>query len=86
MSDVQRLKQQLQQLADEAKQAGGSLAGFGNRFTQHSSQVEGLISGTSTGMDKEIATMLERARKSVEETVDQLQSVSERLARYAGQV
>lgn len=61
MSDVQRLKEQLHQVSAEAKQAAGGLAGFKLRFIQHSAQVESLIAGTATGVDRDISEILDAA-------------------------
>lgn len=78
MSDVQRLKEQLHQVSAEAKQAAGGLAGFKLRFTQHSAQVESLIAGTATGVDRDISEILDAA-KAVEQAAEALEIASMRL-------
>ncbi|MGC4944119.1 hypothetical protein [Kribbella sp. DT2] len=86
MSDVQRLKQQLHQVANEAKQASGGLAGFKQRFGQHSAQIESLIAGTATGTDRDITQILDSASKAVERAVEALQIAAAGCASYADQI
>ncbi|MPZ94018.1 MAG: hypothetical protein GEU96_03695 [Propionibacteriales bacterium] len=86
MSDVQRLKEQLHQLAGEAKQAAGGLAGFRSGFVQHIAQVQGLISGTSTGVDRDIAEVLDAASKAVEQAVAALQVAADGCNGYADRI
>ncbi|WBQ03227.1 hypothetical protein [Kribbella sp. CA-293567] len=86
MSDVQRLKEQLHQVASEAKQASGGLAGFKLRFAQHTAQVESLIAGTSTRADRDIAEVLDAAGKAVDQAVEALQIAAAGCANYANQI
>ncbi|MGH3117768.1 MAG: hypothetical protein ACRDQ2_11800 [Gaiellales bacterium] len=86
MSDVQRLKEQLHQLAGEAKQAAGGLSGFRSGFVQHIAQVQGLISGTSTGVDRDIAEVLDAASKAVEQAVAALQAAADGCNGYADRI
>ncbi|MEV4264143.1 hypothetical protein [Kribbella sp. NPDC049584] len=86
MSDVLRLKEQLHQVAMEAKQAAGGLAGFKLRFTQHSQLVESLIAGTATGIDRDITEILEAASKAVEQAAEALEIASAGCKNYADQI
>jgi hypothetical protein len=52
MSDIQRLKAQLYQLTTEAQQGAGSLGGFRQKFGQTGAQVQALIAGPPTGLDR----------------------------------
>ncbi|GAA3598597.1 hypothetical protein [Kribbella ginsengisoli] len=86
MSDLQRLKEQLHQVAAEAKQAAGGLAGFKLRFTEHSAQVERLIAGTATGVDRDISEILDAAGKAVEQASEALEIASAGCKSYADQI
>jgi uncharacterized phage infection (PIP) family protein YhgE len=86
MSDIIRLKQQLHQLSSDSQQASAGLAGFKSKFSQNSAQMQSLIAGTATGMDREIAQVLDAATKAVEQAVEALQIVSVRCRSYADQV
>ncbi|GAB3821445.1 hypothetical protein [Kribbella italica] len=86
MSQVQQLQMQLHQIANEAKQAAGGLAGFKQRFTQHSTQVEALIAGTATGVDRDIAQILDAASKAVDQAVESLHIASNGCTSYANQL
>lgn len=83
MSDVQRLKEQLHQVSAEAKQAAGGLAGFKQRFVQHSTKVQALIAGTATGVDRDIAEVLDAAGKAVEQAAESLEIASAGCKSYA---
>jgi hypothetical protein len=83
VSDVERLKEQLHQVALEAKQAAGGLAAFRLKFGQHSEQVQSLIAGTATGVDREIVEVLDAASKAVDEAAQELEGASESCRRYA---
>ncbi|MFB6726838.1 hypothetical protein ACFCV3_42105 [Kribbella sp. NPDC056345] len=86
MSDVQRLKEQLHQISMEAKQAGGGLAQFKLKFTQNSQQVQALIAGTATGVDRDIAEILDAAGKAVEQAAQSLEIAASGCANYANQI
>ncbi|GAB3823902.1 hypothetical protein [Kribbella italica] len=86
MSQVQQLQMQLHQIANEAKQAAGGLAGFKQRFAQSSTQVEALIAGTTTGVDRDIAQILDTAGKAVDQAVESLHIASNGCASYANQL
>lgn len=86
MSDVERLKAQLHQIAIDAKQAGSGLAGFKLRFTQNSQQVQALISGTATGVDRSITEILDAAGRAVAQASESLAIAGDACARYADQI
>jgi hypothetical protein len=86
VSDVQRLKEQLHQISMEAKQAGGGLAQFKLRFSQHSTQVQALIAGTATGVDRDIAEVLDAAGRAVEQASQSLEIAAAGCPRYADQI
>jgi ABC-type transporter Mla subunit MlaD len=80
------LKEQLHQVSAEAKQAAGGLAGFKQRFNQHSAQVQSLIAGTATGVDRDLAEILDAAGKAVEQAAESLEVASAGCKRYADQI
>ncbi|TWD79729.1 hypothetical protein FB561_0794 [Kribbella amoyensis] len=86
MSDIQVLKGQLYQITTEAKQAAGSLGGFGQKFGQHIAQVQSLIAGTTTGADRDIAQLLDAAARSLGQAVESLQIAADGCSRYADQI
>jgi hypothetical protein len=77
---------QLHSLADQSRQGAGSLAGFKQRFEQASQHVQALISGSATGADRDISTVLEAAGKSVEQAVQALQIAEAGCRSYANQI
>ncbi|GAA0625650.1 hypothetical protein HPO96_35935 [Kribbella sandramycini] len=70
----------------EAKQAGGGLAQFKMKFTQHSQQVQALIAGTATGVDRDIAEILDAAGRAVEQAAQSLEIAASGCANYANQI
>jgi hypothetical protein len=86
MSDIQRLKAQLYQLMTEAQQGAGSLGGFRQKFGQTSQQVQALIAGSATGADRDIATVLDAACKSIDNAVEALQIAGAGCRSYADQI
>ncbi|MDX3002675.1 hypothetical protein PWY87_13395 [Kribbella solani] len=86
MSDVRRLKEQLHQISMDAKQAGGGLAQFKVRFSQQSAQVQALIAGTASGVDRDIAEILDAAGRAVEQASQSLEIAAASCARYADQI
>ncbi len=86
MSDVQRLKEQLHQVSFEARQAAGGLTAFKIKFLQHSAQVESLIAGTATGVDRDISEILDAAGRAVEEAAEALEIASAGCKNYADQI
>ncbi|GAA1118285.1 hypothetical protein GCM10009630_15010 [Kribbella jejuensis] len=86
MSQIEQLKLQLHSLADQSRSGAGSLAGFKQRFEQASQHVQALISGSATGADRDISTVLEAAGKSVEQAVQALQIAEAGCRSYANQI
>ncbi|MDX2972601.1 hypothetical protein [Kribbella solani] len=86
MSQVEQLKMQLHGLADQSRQGAGSLAGFKQRFEQSSQSVQALIRGSATGADRDIATMLDAAAKSVDQAVQALHIAEAGCRSYADQI
>lgn len=86
MSDIQRLKAQLYQLMTESQQGAGSLAGFRQKFGQHSAQVQSLIAGSATGADRDICELLDAAGRSIEQAVEALQIAGQGCRTYADQI
>ncbi|TDO51502.1 hypothetical protein EV643_103241 [Kribbella sp. VKM Ac-2527] len=86
MSQIEQLKMQLHGLADQSRSGAGSLASFKQRFEQASQHVQALISGSATGADRDITTVLEAAGKSVEQAVQALQIAEAGCRSYANQI
>jgi hypothetical protein len=86
VSDVERLKTQLHQVSQEAKQAAGGMAGFKLRFTQHSQLVQSLIAGTATGIDRDITEILDAASRAVEQAAEALEIAAAGCKNYADQI
>jgi hypothetical protein len=86
MSDIMRLKEQLHHVSLEAKQAAGGLGGFQQRFGQSTAQVQALISGSATGVDRDIAQILDAASKSVGQAIQALEMAAAGCANYANQI
>ncbi|WP_020387869.1 hypothetical protein [Kribbella catacumbae] len=86
MSAVTQLKEQLHHLSMESKQAAGGLGGFQNRFGQSSAQVQALIAGSATGVDRQISEVLDAAGRAVSQAIEALEIASAGCASYANQI
>jgi hypothetical protein len=86
MSDIMRLKEQLHHVSTEARQAAGGLGGFQQRFGQSTAQVQALIAGSATGVDRDIAQILDAASKSVGQAIQALEMAAAGCANYANQI
>jgi uncharacterized protein YjbJ (UPF0337 family) len=83
MSDVQRLKSQLEQIGSEAKTTAGNLSSFKQKFSQASGEVQSAIGGTATGTDKQILETLQAAQKQVDAAVAALEGAASAASSYA---
>ncbi|MFC7623638.1 hypothetical protein [Microlunatus sp. GCM10028923] len=86
MSDLEQLKQALYQVASSAQQTAGGLGDFKQNFSQHSAQIESLISGTSTGADRQLVELLDGATKAIEAAAQALDAASSGCTSYADQI
>ena len=83
MSDLQKLKGQLNGIASDAKSTAGGLSSFKSKFSQATSQVQQAIGGSAQRTDKEIIQTLQAAEKQVEAAAQALQQAANTASRYA---
>lgn len=76
MSEIQRLKQELNSIAGEAKKTAGGLASLKPKLAQSAQQVQRTIGGTAKRTDQEIIQTLNAAEKQVEAAIAALQKAS----------
>ena len=67
MSDLLRLKQTCQQLANSARQTSSALANFDQQFKRYNDQVRQAVSGSSQRKDQEIMNAIAQAQKAVQQ-------------------
>lgn len=82
MSELQKLKGTLEQIASAAKQTGGSLGQFKSKFTSHQHQVQQAISGSSQRKDQEVLQSLEAASKQVDAAIRALENAAKVASNY----
>jgi len=86
MSDIARLKGQLNSLASDTKSTANNLSGFTARFGQAVGRVQSTIGGTSTRTDANIIQTLKAAENQVKAASQALQQASTALQRYSAQL
>jgi hypothetical protein len=82
MSQLGQLKQQLGQIASDARSTGAGLAGFKSKFSASVSQVSGLIGGSAQQADQQIIATLQAAERQVDSAIAALQQASQTAQRY----
>jgi uncharacterized protein YukE len=82
MSELQKLKGTLEQIANSAKQTGGSLGQFKSKFTSHQGQVRQAIGGSSQRKDQEVLQSLDAAAKQVDAAVRALENAAKVASNY----
>jgi hypothetical protein len=83
MSVVTQIRGQLNLTATEARQTAQVLADFRQKFSQQTTHVQSLISGTATSADLEICEVLIAAAKSAESASLVLASAARSCRRYS---
>jgi len=84
MSQLTKLKQQIDGVAQEAKTTGAALAAFRSKFAGSISQVQATIGGSAQGKDREVVKALQDAQKKVDAAAQALEQAA-RTARSYGQ-
>lgn len=83
MSDLQQLKQKLEQISSDAKRTGDNLAGFKSKFSQSVGDVTRTIGGSAQRTDKQIIETLQAAQKQVESATQALHAAAQSATSYA---
>ncbi|MBS1696413.1 MAG: hypothetical protein JST91_29860 [Actinobacteria bacterium] len=82
MSELQKLKGTLEQIASSAKQTGGNLGQFKAKFSSHQGQVQQAIGGSSQRKDQEVLQSLNAAAKQVDAAVRALENAAKIASNY----
>lgn len=82
MSELQKLKGTLEQIASSAKQTGGNLGGFKSKFSGHMGQVRAAIGGSAQRKDQEVLQSLDAAAKQVDAAVRALENAAKVASNY----
>lgn len=83
MSQLNKLKQSVTQVAETAKKTGSSLSQFEKQLNQQSQQVQTTIGGSSQGKDREVMQALQKASKAVKDATGALQNAARVAEKYA---
>ena len=83
MSQLNQLRQQVNQLGQEARTQAQGLASFKPKFSQAVSQVGAVIGGSAQRVDQDMIATLQAAEKQVDEAVRALQAAAAAAGRYA---
>lgn len=83
MSDLQRLKQTVNGLAQSAKQTGQTLSSYNNQLKRYNQQVQSAIAGSSQRKDQEIMQAIAGAQKAVAAATSALQNAATIAQRYS---
>lgn len=82
MSELQRLKSQVESVAQQAKQTAGQLQAFQSKFAQSASQVQATIGGSAQGADKNVIAAIDDAKSKVDAAVQALQTAASVASSY----
>jgi len=76
MSEIQRLKQELNAIAAEAKKTAGGLSSLKPKLSNSAQQVQRTIGGTAKRTDQQMIQTLQAAEKQVEAAIAALQKAA----------
>lgn len=82
MSQLEQLKQQLNQISNDAKQTASGLAAFKSKFSQAVGQVQATVGGSAQQVDKQIIETLKNAEKQVDTAIAALQAAADEARQY----
>lgn len=82
MSELAKLKQQIDAIAGSAKKTGSQLGQFDKSFSQQASQVQQTIGGSAQRKDAEVVAAVQHASKAVKQAVAALQNAASVAQRY----
>ncbi|GAB3795553.1 hypothetical protein [Micromonospora zhanjiangensis] len=83
MSQLNQLRQQIDQLGQQARTQAQGLSAFKPKFSQAVGQVSSTIGGSAQRVDQEMIATLQAAEKEVDQAVQALQAAAAAAARYA---
>ena len=83
MSQLTKLKSQLNTIAAEAKTTAAGLTTFKSKFSKAVGQVSTTIGGSAQRTDKQIIEALQTAEKQVASAAQALQQAAQTASRYA---
>ncbi len=86
MSDMQKLKQSLAAVANDAKATANSLGAFKNKFSHATNAVQSSIGGTASRKDQQIISTIESAQKQVDAAINALQTAAKTASDYSAQL
>lgn len=85
-SDVLRLKQTCQQLANAARQTSSALSGFDQQFKRYNAQVHQAVGGSSQRKDQEIMNAIAQAQKAVQQANAAVQQAGRIAQQYGSSI
>jgi hypothetical protein len=83
MSELQRLKQQIASIGNDAKSTASGLAGFKSKFSTAVGQVSSTIGGSAQRVDQNMISTLQAAEKQVDQAIAALQQAASAANSYA---
>ena len=85
MSRLSGLKQQVNQIGDDASKTASGLLAFSSKFNSATAQIQQLIAGTAKGTDRELIAALQSADAAVKEAAQALHGASKSAKEWAQQ-
>ena len=83
MSQLTGLKQQINQIGQDAKSQAQGLATFKPKFSQAVGQVSAVVGGSAQGVDQNMIATLQQAEKEVDRAIQALLAAATAASRFA---
>jgi hypothetical protein len=83
VSQLASLKQQINQIGQDAKSQAQGLASFKPKFSQAVGQVSAVVGGSAQRVDQNMIATLQQAEKEVDRAIQALQAAATAANRYA---
>ena len=83
MSQLNQLRQQINQLGQDAQRQAQGLAGFKPKFSAAVGQVGAVIGGSAQQVDRNMIATLQQAEKEVDAAIRALHAAASAASRYA---
>lgn len=83
MSQLSQLKQQINNIGNDAKTTAQGLTGFKGKFSQSVSQVSATIGGSAQQVDQKMIQTLQAAEKQVDAAISALQQAASAANSYS---
>lgn len=86
MSELARLKQNIDGIAQSAQTASANLAMFEQKFSQQSQAVQQIIGGSAQGKDRDVMSSIEQASRAVRQAGAALERAAKVARQYGSSI